>query len=343
MPRVAVIFTGGTISMQADDAAGGNIPTLDGAAILALTPGLREIAEVVAVDRGLTPASHFTFPGLIELAGAIRTALADASTDGAVVVQGTDTIEETAFLFDLLLGGEKPVVVTGAMRAASQTGYDGPTNLRDSIRAAAAPELRGQGALVVMAGAVHAADDVTKAHTSSLTAFQSLNFGPLGEVEGDRLIIGRRRVGRRHIETETAAEPVDLITAAVSMDGRLVDAAVAAGSRGLVIEATGSGNTSVGLLQASSRAIEAGIPVVLASRCPAGRAGGAYAFPGGGATWLRAGAMLAGYLTGPKARVALALGLGAGLTGKGLAELLADPPANPVVVTRADPMADSPD
>ena len=116
MPRVAVIFTGGTISMQADDAAGGNIPTLDGAAILALTPGLREIAEVVAVDRGLTPASHFTFPGLIELAGAIRTALADASTDGAVVVQGTDTIEETAFLFDLLLGGEKPVVVTGAMR-----------------------------------------------------------------------------------------------------------------------------------------------------------------------------------------------------------------------------------
>src|SRR5207253_4644214 len=105
MPRVAVIFTGGTISMQADDAAGGNIPTLDGAAILARTPGLREIAEVVAVDRGLTPASHFTFPGLIELAGAIRTALADASTDGAVVVQGTDTIEETAFLFDLLLGG----------------------------------------------------------------------------------------------------------------------------------------------------------------------------------------------------------------------------------------------
>ena len=79
MPRVAVIFTGGTISMQADDAAGGNIPTLDGAAILARTPGLREIAEVVAVDRGLTPASHFTFPGLIELAGAIRTALADGT------------------------------------------------------------------------------------------------------------------------------------------------------------------------------------------------------------------------------------------------------------------------
>jgi L-asparaginase len=113
------------------------------------------------------------------------------------------------------------------------------------------------------------------------------------------------------------------------MDGRLVDAAGAAGSRGLVVEATGSGNTSIGLLQAASRAIEAGIPVVLASRCAAGRAGGAYAFPGGGATWLRAGALLPGYLSGPKARVALALGLGAGLARDGLAELLADPRAGP--------------
>src|SRR5439155_874936 len=92
-----------------------------------------------------------------------------------------------------LLGGEKPVGVTGAMRAASQTGYDGPTNLRDSMRAAAAPELRGQGALVVMAGAVHAADDVRQAHTGALTACESLNFGPLAGVGGTRCPGGAQR------------------------------------------------------------------------------------------------------------------------------------------------------
>jgi len=110
------------------------------------------------------------------------------------------------------------------------------------------------------------------------------------------------------------------------MDGALVDAAVATGAEGLVVEATGAGNTSDSLLQAGTRAIAAGLPVVLTTRCPAGRATDAYAFPGGGATWLAAGALAAGYLGGPKARVALALGLGAGLERDALRDLLAGPP-----------------
>ncbi len=325
MARVAVIFTGGTISMRADPEAGGNVPVLDGAAILAQTPGLAAVAEVVPIDRGLTPASHFTFSALIDLAGEIRQALEDGQTDGAVVVQGTDTIEETSFLFDLLVESDKPVVVTGAMRSASQAGYDGPANLTDAVRVAASKWMRRQGTVVVLGGSIHAADDVTKTHTSSLTSFQSLNFGPLGEVDDGQVVLARRRAARRNVRTARAAEPVDLVTATVGMDGRLVDGAVASGSVGLVIAATGSGNTSIALLEAASRAMVRGIPVALASRCPAGRAGGGYAFPGGGATWLRAGAMLAGHLSGPKARVALALGLGAGLEGDALARLLADP------------------
>jgi L-asparaginase len=109
------------------------------------------------------------------------------------------------------------------------------------------------------------------------------------------------------------------------MDGSLVDAALAAGADGFVIEATGAGNTSARLLEACERAIGAGLPVVLTTRAAAGRAGAGYAFPGGGATWLRAGAMLAGHLGGPKARIALALGIGAGLDREGLAALLRDP------------------
>ncbi len=325
MNRVAVIFTGGTISMQADPVAGGNVPTLNGAAILARTPGLSGIADLVTIDRGLTPASHFTFADLFALTDAVARALADPGIDGAVVVQGTDTIEETSFFLDLLLDGPKPVVVTGAMRAASDPGYDGPVNLRDAVRCAASPALRGQGVVVVLAGAIDAADEVIKTHASSLKTFRSLNFGPLGRVERDEVIVGRRRVGRRHVATARAAERIPLIKAHVAMDGSRLDAAVAAGADGLVVEATGAGNTSAPLLDAATRAMAAGVQVVLTTRSPAGRASTAYAFPGGGATWATAGAILAGYLGGPKARIALALGLGAGLDRDGLAALFADP------------------
>ena len=325
MSRVAVVFTGGTISMRVDPALGGNVPSLDGAAILARTPGLGEIADVEAIDYGLVPASHFRFPELFEIAGLVRSALARGDVDGAVVVQGTDTIEETSFFHDLLLDGEKPVVVTGAMRAASDDGYDGPINLRDAVRAAASPALGGCGAVVVMAGAIHAADDATKTHTSSMTTFQSFNLGPLGEVNAGHVLVSRRRAGRRHVTTDRAVEPVPLITAVVSMDASIVTAMVRGGARGLVVEATGAGNTSPELLEECRHAMDAGLPVVLTTRCPSGRAGTAYAFPGAGAQWVRAGAILGGYLGGPKARVALALGLGAGLDHDGLLALFADP------------------
>jgi L-asparaginase len=323
--RVAVVFTGGTISMEADATAGGNVPALDGAAILARTPGLADLADVVPIDLGRTPASHFTFPALFGIAATLRRHLADHAIAGAVVVQGTDTIEETSFFLDLVLGGPKPVAVTGAMRAADQLGFDGPANLRDAVAAAASPDLAGAGVVVTLGGTIEPADDVAKTHASATDTFRSPNAGPLGRVEDGVVRLLRRRTGRRHVRTDRAAERVAIITAHVAMDGSLLDAAVAAGADGIVVAATGSGNTSPGLLGAAERAIGAGIPVVLVSRCAAGAVSGAYAFPGGGATWLAAGAIPAGHLSALKARIALALGLGAGLDAVGLAALLTDP------------------
>jgi L-asparaginase len=112
--RVAVVFTGGTISMRHDPVAGGNVPALSGDEILAQVPGLDEVADVIAIDRGRIPASHFTFEALFGIWASIREALADPAIDGVVVVQGTDTIEETAFFYDLLHDGDAPIVVTGA-------------------------------------------------------------------------------------------------------------------------------------------------------------------------------------------------------------------------------------
>ena len=322
---VAVVFTGGTISMRHDPGAGGNVPVLTGKDLLATVPGLESIATVAPIDHGLTPASHFTFTALFELWDVIRTALADDAIVGAVVVQGTDTIEETAFFFDLLHSGPKPIVVTGAMRPASDPDYDGPRNLRDAVRCAASPQLADAGVVVVLAGSIEPADDVTKTHASAFETFRSLNSGPIGHVQGDDVRVERPRGRRRHVDATTAAEPVRLVVATTGADGVEIDALQGAGAVGFVVAATGGGNTSPQLLAAAERAIAAGLPVVLTTRSPAGAATAAYAFPGGGATWVRAGALLSGHLGGPKARVALALGLGAGLDRAALATLLADP------------------
>lgn len=324
MSRVVAIFTGGTISMRRDPVLGGNVPTMDAAAIIAETPGLDALADVTPIDLGRTPASHFTFAQLFGVMDAIREAQADPTVAGVVVVQGTDVLEETAFFWDLLADGPTPVVVTGAMRSASEPGYEGPENLRNAVRAAVSPALRDAGVLVAFAGTVHAADDVTKTHASALDTFQSLNDGALATVGPEGVTLLRTRGPRRRVRTDRAAPNVRLVTAHVAMDGALIAALPGIGLDGLVVEATGAGNTSPAVLEAAEGLMRAGIPVVLATRCAAGAAGSGYAFPGGGATWVRAGAILPGTLSGPKARVALALGLGAGLDHEGLTMLLAD-------------------
>jgi L-asparaginase len=177
-----------------------------------------------------------------------------------------------------------------------------------------------------MGGQILPADDAVKTHTDSYTTFQALNVGPMGWVTRDGVKVSRRRRTRRSLPSipEAAAAPIALVTAVVAMDGSPVRQAIAGGARGLVVEATGSGNTDPDLLAAASDAMALGVPVVLTTRCPSGRVSEGYGFPGGGATWIRAGAIPAGFLGGPKARIALALGLGAGLDDRGLRALFAD-------------------
>jgi L-asparaginase len=327
--RVAVIFTGGTISMRLDPATGAAVPALSGAEILALTPGLDEIAEVEPIDWGLVPASHLSFAQILEIARLLDTALRRPDVDGAVVVQGTDTIEETAFAYDLLVASDKPVVVVGAMRNADHPEYDGPRNLSDAVRVAADPAVRGVGTVVVMNGDILPADDATKTHTDTFDAFRAPNAGPLGRVEAGTLRLARGPAtappSRRRIDSipETAAEPIWIVPASVGADGGQLRAAIAAGVHGIVVAATGAGNTHPDMLVAAKEAMAAGIPVVLTTRAVSGQASGAYGFPGGGATWLAAGAIRSGTLSAPSARVALALGLGAGLDDAGLRALLA--------------------
>ena len=320
-----MVFTGGTISTLPDAAAGGNVPVLDGAAILARSPGVAEVAEVEPIDWGLVPASHLRFAQLIDVSRVVDTALARPDVDGAVVVQGTDTIEETALAFELLVRSDKPLVVTGAMRDGSAADFDGPRNLADAARVALASALRGAGVQVVLGGLVVAARDVVKTHTTALDTFAPRDGAATGRVEGERLVLDAAQIRLRlrlPRLPRTPVEDVHLVTAVVGMDGTIVRALRSSKPRGLVVAATGTGNTSADLLAAAIELMAAGTVVAQTTRAAHGTVEPTYAFPGGGAQWLRAGA-LPSMFDGPKTRVILALGLTAGLDRTELAQLLA--------------------
>jgi L-asparaginase len=308
MRRIAVVFTGGTIAMRAD--AGANVPTLRGEDLLAAAPGLDRIAQVEPIDWGLVPASHLTFDQVLDIGHVLDEALQRPEIDGAVVVQGTDVIEETAFAWDLLPLPPKPVVVVGAMRSASQDAYDGPENLRNAVAAAADARLAGQGVVVAMAGELHGADDVRKTHTHAHATFQSPNAGRLGLVADGRVTHLRRR---DHVSLPrvpaAAALPVPVLSV-------VLDAVPVLGPSpaGLVVAAAGGGNTPPAYLELARPVMDSGVPVVLTTRCPSGRPMPGYGFPGGSSQWWEAGALFSGTLDALKARVLLALGLGAGLS-----------------------------
>lgn len=325
-PRVVVIFTGGTIAMLPDPRSGAAVPALDGAAILDRVPGLADVAMLEAVDWGLVPASHLRFSQLLEVATLVREAAARPDVAGVVVVQGTDVLEETAYAWDLLYHDRVPVVVVGAMRNAGEPDYDGPRNLRDAVAVASDGHLEGEGVLVVMDGCILPAEDAVKTDSQALDTFRAPNLGSIGRVHDGRVEVHRRRGERRVLRPlpSHAAEPVTLLTAVVSTDGDLLRAACAQGAAGIVVEATGAGNTDPDLLAAAVEAMAAGVPVALTTRCCAGRVGPFYGFPGGGRAWQEAGAIMAGTLSGPKARVALALGIGAGLDRAALGRLMGE-------------------
>jgi L-asparaginase len=313
--RIAVVFTGGTISMRSSGA--GNVPVLRGADLLATVPGLAELAEVEPIDWGLVPASHLTFDQVLDIGRILARELRRPEIHGAVVVQGTDVIEETAFAWDLLPLPPKPVVVVGAMRSASQEGYDGPANLRNAIAAAAEPALATQGVVVSMAGELHAADDVRKTHTHALDTFGSPNGGRLGVVTDAGVSLERERSPVRLPRLpEAAALPVPMLT--VVLDAAPV---VSGGPAGVVVAAAGGGNAPLAYLELARELMARSVPVVLTTRCPSGTVLPGYAFRGGSTEWWEAGAIFSGSLAALKARVLVALGVGAGLDASGLADM----------------------
>jgi L-asparaginase len=235
-----------------------------------------------------------------------------ADVAGVVVAHGTDTMEETVYLIERLHDGITPVVLTGAQRGADQADADGPRNLRDAIRLAASGEVRGFGAVLVFAGEIHSGREGRKAHTSALTAFASPGYGPIGHVDGD--VVTVRRAPRRTppLPAPDRMALVDLHRLYAGSYGRFIEHSLATGAEAVVIEGTGRGNANEQVVAAVADATSRSVPVVICSRCAAGRVEPVYG-RGGGRDLAEAGALFAGDLGGPKARVLLQIGLGAAL------------------------------
>jgi L-asparaginase len=248
------------------------------------------------------------------LRGRIAELLASPEVAGVVVTHGTDSLEETAYLVARSVASDKPVVFTGAMRSASDLGWDGPANLVDAVTIAAATAARGTGVTVTFNGRIFAALDEAKTHTHLLDAFESPGLGPLGVVDEGQVLFRRAVLAAPvPLMPEAPATPVDLVIAYAGADARLLDAARESGARGLVVAAMGRGNVPPEMVPGIERAIGAGVPVVITSRAQRGRVGMTYGYPGGGRRLAEMGCWFAGPRRPTQARVDLMLAMGAGV------------------------------
>ena len=307
MRRVRVIFLGGTIAMTGDVGEGGAglRPELAGSELLGALPQ-RDDVLLDAVDVARVDSSALTFETCLEALALADGAVRAGEADGVVVVQGTDTLEETSYLWDLLWPHRQPFVVTGAMRAPDMPGADGPANLLAAVTVAASEQSSDAGVLVVVGDEIHAARYVAKRHSSSPSAFVSPDLGPVGRVHEGRPALAARLPRHDVLPAPLGTARVALVRATVDDDPEPYRS-VAALSDGLVVEGMGAGQVRPEVAEALVE-LARDKPVVLASRTGAGQvATRTYGGPGSGSDLVARGLVPSGRLDGLKARVLLRL------------------------------------
>ncbi len=300
--EILIILTGGTISMKAKGTLG-VVPSSELGDLLLEFPQLESVAKVEVLDYMNIPSPYVTPDMMLELARLIDIKIIDY--DGVVITHGTDTLEETAFLCDLVLTTRKPVVFTAAMRSGSDVGLDGPRNIIGAVRVASHHDSVDKGVLVVMNDEIHTARDVVKSDTGKVDAFRSTGYGPLGSVDPDTIVYHRNALYRENVWTDRLDTRVDLIKAVAGMDGKHIQSSVTGGAKAIVIEAFGRGNLPQYLVGDIQAALDKNVLVVISSRTYTGRVMAEYGYEGGGKHLESLGCILAGDLKGAKVRLKL--------------------------------------
>lgn len=286
---IAVVATGGTIACTTDT-NGALVPTVSAAELVeaARVISTPSDVEISPVDSVRLDSSSLSLTDLDDLLQRVHALLADDSIAGVVITHGTDSMEDTAMALELFHTGKKPVVITGAQRSFDHLESDGPQNLADAISYAAngAP-----GVSIRFGGLTIPARGAFKAHTSALEAFQATSQ--------------KIRTRPTLPLTPLAGQDVVIISAWPGAPRLLVDAAVASGVNGIIVEGLGSGNMGSEMGEGVKDALDAGIPVLITTRVPEGSVTLAYGGDGGGATLAQAGALGTGTLRAGQARMVL--------------------------------------
>ncbi|HDE9776436.1 TPA: asparaginase [Staphylococcus aureus] len=307
MKHLLVIHTGGTISMSQDQS--NKVVTNDINPISMHQDVINQYAQIDELNPFNVPSPHMTIQHVKQLKDIILEAVSNKYYDGFVITHGTDTLEETAFLLDLILGIEQPVVITGAMRSSNEIGSDGLYNYISAIRVASDEKARHKGVMVVFNDEIHTARNVTKTHTSNTNTFKSPNHGPLGVLTKDRVQFHHMPYRQQALENVNEKLNVPLVKAYMGMPGDIFSFYSREGIDGMVIEALGQGNIPPSALEGIQQLVSLNIPIVLVSRSFNGIVSPTYAYDGGGYQLAQQGFIFSNDLNGPKARLKLLVAL----------------------------------
>ncbi len=310
MKKIIVITTGGTIAMKYDASTDGLIPAVSGEDLVEAVPALKNVAKVEVVEFCNVPSGYITPNAMFELGKIVDQYAQTNEVDGIVITHGTDTLEETAYMLDLTVQTHKPVCVTGAMRGASQTSPDGPGNILAAVKTVASDEAYDQGVLVVLNDEIHAALEVTKTHATSTKTFESPSWGPIGRVYFDAVVMKRHSLYLQKIHPDTIVDDVHLIKVVAGMDEFFFQCLIEKKAKGIVVESFGCGNVPPAVKNGIEMAREHNIPVVLVTRVHAGRVVTAYSYLGSASSMKESNIILAGEISGQKARIKLMVALG---------------------------------
>jgi len=308
-PVLCIVGTGGTIASRFDPSIGGHVSAASARDLVGAVPELANVAEIRVVEHSNINSALMDTPTAFGLRDTLRRVLADDAVAGAVVTHGTATLEESAYLMDLTLGSDKPVVFTGAQRNADEKDPDGPRNLLYAAMIAADPQARGRGVLAALGGQIYAARDVTKVNPEIITCFGARDGGPVGAVSKYGVVFFAMPQRRIHLEVDHVKGEVHIIKMAQGASDLLFRACVQAGVDGIIVEGSGGGNVNRPFFEGVCAALEAGIPVVAGLRLQSGAPHPGKAYPGSFQSMVNKGAIPAGFLSGLKARILLMVAL----------------------------------